>query len=120
MQAIRLAPSQVPAQGVPAPAQAVWLGRGVPVIATHWPAWLVSPQASQAPLQELWQQTPSTQNVDAQSLPALQGRPSAALVAGPPAWPPLAPPTPRPPTPPLPPVPPAPARPPAPPVPWPP
>jgi hypothetical protein len=56
----RLAPSHVPAQGVPAPAHAVCDGRGVPITATHWPFMSGSPHASQEPEHALSQQTPST------------------------------------------------------------
>lgn len=61
VQAVLFSPSQVPAHGVPLPTHATRGRRGVPVTAVHWPFVPGSAHASQAPLQALSQQTPSTQ-----------------------------------------------------------
>jgi hypothetical protein len=76
--------------------------------AMHWPFMSGSPHASHDPLHTLSQHTPSAQNPEAHSLPALHGSPRSTFVDGP--SPPSAPLLPPPPPAPLPPIDPASAR----------
>ena len=100
VQALRFAPSQVPAHGA-APAHAVRPARGAPVTARQIPFLLASAQDSHCPAHAVSQQTPSTQKPLGQSPALLQAlpRPAPAVPAVPatfmlppiPALPPLPP-----------------------------
>jgi hypothetical protein len=81
-----LLPSQAAAQGGWVPAQAVRGRRGAPLTAMHIPFFPLSAQASHWRSQAPSQQTESTQYVDVQSAPVVQGSPFERFVAvsGPP------------------------------------
>jgi hypothetical protein len=79
--AVRVIPSQLPPQVLPAPAQAVWPLRGAPVTATHIPLLDASAHASQDPPQAALQQTPSAQKPLAHWVPAVQVWPDFSLQA---------------------------------------
>ena len=71
----------MPAQVVPAPLQAGCGARGVPLTATQVPLLPVSAQASQGPVHELEQHTPSTQLPLRQTDALVQAVPDATFGA---------------------------------------
>jgi hypothetical protein len=77
--AVRLVPSHIPPQVVPAPVHAAWPVRGAPLTAVQIPLLAVSPHDSHCPVQALLQQTPSAQYPLPHWVPAVQACPAFAL-----------------------------------------